>query len=263
MKLLVKIGGSLLDEPARQARIAVQLAQIAREHQTAIVHGGGKQVTRFLEAQGIESSFVNGMRVSDAAVIDAVTKVIAGSVNKNLVAALIAAGQPAVGISGVDGLLTSAVQLAPEMEFVGRPDRSDARLLNLLVTSGYLPVVACIAGDSTGAIFNVNADQMAVSCAAGWQADKLIFLTDVPGVKNARGDVLPRLATSDVRELISDGVAHGGMQAKLEAASSALASNVAEVIIASGDEPNVCSRLLTGEALGTRLIAEGEKALHA
>jgi acetylglutamate kinase len=262
VKVLIKLGGSLLDTAESRGRIAAEIVEVAREYETVIVHGGGKQLTRYLEAQGIKSQFVNGMRVSDSAVIDGVAKVIAGSVNKNLVATITALGEAAVGLSGVDGSLTSAVQLSPEMGFVGRPVKTDARLLDLLVNSGYLPVVACIAGDSKGTIFNVNADQMAVSCAAGWRAGKLIFLTDVPGVKDASGAVARTLNVEQVRELIAAGVAQGGMQAKLEAAILALASGLEEVIIASGNEANVCRRLLAGENLGSRLCATAEAALQ-
>lgn len=253
MKILIKVGGTLLDEPASRHSIASELADLAREHQTVVVHGGGKQVTRYLQDRGVESRFVGGLRVSDATVIEAVTNVIAGSVNKQFVASLISAGAQAVGISGVDGLLTSAEQLHPELGFVGRPVETSAGLLDLLLGGQYLPVVACVAGDRQGAIFNVNADQMAVSCAAGWQADRLIFLTDVPGVKDGTGNVLSRLSIADTQALISSGVAHGGMQAKLEAAQTALRAGIGEVTIALGQESNVCARLLAGEALGTRL----------
>jgi acetylglutamate kinase len=253
MKVLIKLGGSLLDESESRSKIAAEIVEIAREYETVVVHGGGKQVTRFLEAQGVQSAFVNGLRVSDEPVIDGVTKVIAGSVNKALVAALIAHGEAAVGISGVDGVLTTAVQLAPEMQFVGKPVKSDGRLLDLLVNAGYLPVVACLAGDAHGAIYNVNADQMAVSCAVGWRADRLIFLTDVAGVKNASGDLARVLSTKQIRELIDSGVAHGGMQAKLEAAQVALEAGIEEVTIASGNEARICRRLLGGESVGTRL----------
>jgi len=253
VKLLVKVGGTLLDEPSSRAAIARQLAEVAREHQTVVVHGGGKQVTRFLEERGIQSRFAGGLRVSDEAVVGAVTQVIAGSVNKQFVAALLAAGGRALGISGVDGLLTSAVQLNPELGAVGRPMRSDGSLLDLLVSAGYLPVVACIAGDSQGNIYNVNADQMAVSCAVGWRATKLLFLTDVPGVRGRDGTVLRQLDRAGSQNLIESGVAHGGMQAKLEAAHSALDQAVEEILIAPGHEPDVCKSLLAGEALGTRV----------
>lgn len=260
MKVLIKVGGTLLDEAESRDRIAAEIAEVAREYETVVVHGGGKQVTRFLEAQGVKSAFVNGLRVSDAAVIDSVTKVIAGSVNKAFVAALLAAGEAAVGISGVDGLLTSAVQLSAEMQLVGKPVKTDGRLLNILVNAGYLPIVACLAADARGNIYNVNADQMAVSCAVGWGADKLIFLTDVPGVKDESGQVVALLDPFGVRELVAAGVANGGMQAKLEAATLALASGVTEIAIASGSESSICRRLLAGERIGTKLSGSAEAA---
>lgn len=255
MKILVKLGGTLLDEAASRSAIAGQLAAVAREHRLVVVHGGGKQVTRFLEERGIQSRFVGGLRVSDEAVIDAVTKVIAGSVNKQLVGALVAAGRPAVGLSGLDGPLTIAEQLNPDLGWVGRPVRSDGRALEALLAGGFTPAVACIAGDLAGNLYNVNADNMAVSCASGWGAEKLIFLTDVPGVKGEDGVLIPHLTPEAIRGLIDSGVAHGGMQAKLESAVAALNGGLQEVTIALGKEVDVCTRLLSGEQLGTRIRA--------
>ncbi len=243
----------MLDDPDKRSDLARQLAAVAREAELVVVHGGGKQVTRFLEERGVKSRFVGGLRVSDETVIDAVTKVIAGSVNTQLVAALGAAGQAAVGLSGVDGLLTQARPVNPELQFVGKPEHSNGRLLQLLLSGGYVPVVACIAGDEKGHIYNVNGDQMAVSCAAGWGAERLFFLTDVPGVKNAEGTVMPRLRKDEIGALIQSGVAHGGMQAKLESAVWALESGLQEVVIAAGQEPDVCGRLFREDAIGTRI----------
>ncbi len=253
MKILVKIGGTLLDDAASRANLAAQLASLARQHALVVVHGGGKQMTRYLEERRVESRFVNGLRVSNEAVIDAATKVIAGSVNKQLVASLIAAGQSAVGLSGVDGSLTEACQLDASLGYVGRPVRSNGKLLELLLSGGYLPVVACIAGDRNGVIYNVNADQMAVSCALGFESQKLIFLTDVPGVKNAAGQVIGHLPAAEIARLVESGVAHGGMQAKLEAANAALRGGVKEVVIAPGQTPEICQRLLAGEQVGTAI----------
>ena len=260
MRAVIKLGGTLLDRPEKLGSIARQLKEVAARHEVAVVHGGGKQVTRFLDDRGLASKFVNGLRVSDAAVIEAVTMVIAGSINKQLVSALIASGCPALGLSGVDGSLTRAEQLSPELQFVGRPSSSDGRLLRLLVNAGYLPVVACIAGDDSGNIFNVNADRMAVSCAAGWQAERLIFLTDVPGVKDASGSVLQTLDQERIRQLISSGVAQGGMQAKLEAATAALQAGL-RVTIAMGSERDIATRLMNEEPGGTELIPESASAL--
>jgi len=260
LRILIKLGGTLLEDSAQRASLASQLAEVARSNPLIVVHGGGKQVTRFLEERGVQSRFVRGLRVTDDAVIDAVTKVISGTVNQQLVSALVATGIGAVGLSGIDGPLTIAKQLDPELGYVGQPLSTNAKLLDLLSGAGYVPTIACVAGDYDGNVYNVNADQMAVSCAAGWKADKLIFLTDVPGVKNSSGTVLHQLSAADSRRLIADGVAHGGMQAKLEAAESALEQGVAEVDIASGREPSVCRRLLSAEALGTRLYLESQTA---
>ncbi len=253
MKVLIKLGGTLLDEPAKRDDISAQLAWAARQCDLAVVHGGGKQVTKFLEERGIQSEFINGLRVSDESVIDAVTKVIAGTVNKQLVGALLAVGCPAVGISGIDGGMISARQLNEQLKFTGKPVAMDGKLLDLLISAGYVPVVACIAGDTEGHIFNVNADQLAVSCAAGWRADKLFFLTDVPGVKDASGQILAKLNPDGVRELVASGVAHGGMQAKLESSVWALESGLQEIVIAPGQAQNICRHLLTGQACGTSI----------
>jgi len=254
LKLLIKIGGTLVDDEARRHAIAGQLAELARTHQVVAVHGGGKQLTRFLEERGVKSSFVRGLRVSDPAVIDALTKVIGGSVNKQLVSAIIKSGQRALGISGIDGPLTLATQLDPALGRVGQPVQTNGQIFDLLLSAGYVPVVACIAGDDHGNIYNVNADQMAVSCATGWGADRLLFLTDVAGVKGGNGELLPELTPAGTAELVKTGVAHGGMHAKLDAASLALQKGVPEVVIAAGHEPNVCIRLVNGESLGTRLV---------
>lgn len=253
MKVLIKLGGALLDHPEKLCALAGQLALAASVHRIVVVHGGGKQVTGFLEERGVTSRFVGGLRVSDATVMDAVVKVIAGTVNTQLVASLVSAGINAVGLSGIDGQLTRAEQLRPELEQVGRPVASNGALLDLLLHADYLPVVACIAGGIDGQIFNVNADAMAVSCAKGWRAERLIFFTDVSGVKGADGAVLPQLTFAQVSELIRSGVAHGGMQAKLEAASDALREGL-HVTVAAGTEPDAISRLLRGERLGTELF---------
>jgi acetylglutamate kinase len=253
MKVLIKLGGTLLDEPEKRADMARQLAWAATQCDLAVVHGGGKQVTKFLEDRGVKSEFVNGLRVSDEAVIDAVTKVIAGGVNKQLVSALQAAGCPAVGISGVDGGMIHARQLSEQLKFTGKPLATDGKLLDLLLSGGYMPVIACLAGDTEGNIFNVNADQLAVSCAVGWHADKLFFLTDVAGVKDGDGTTLAHLDPAGVRELVATGVAHGGMQAKLESSVWALESGLREVIIASGQAKNICHDLLSGARHGTTI----------
>jgi len=255
MKLLVKLGGTLLDDAASRQRLATELAAVAEEHRLVVVHGGGKQMTRYLAERGVESTFVHGLRVTTPEVVDAILKVFAGTVNHELVASLVAAGARSVGLTGIDAALTEAERVSAELGQVGKPIRTHPALLNLLTANGYLPVIACVAGNRQGEIFNVNADQMAISVAVGFGAERLCFLTDVPGVKGADGQVIDVLTASGASQLIADGVATGGMEAKLVSACEALAGGVGSVTIAPGAAPGIKAQLLRGEAVGTRVVA--------
>jgi acetylglutamate kinase len=256
VKVLIKLGGTLLDAAESRHRLAAEIFSAVHPGlQAVVVHGGGKQMTRYLTDHGIESRFVNGLRVTTPEVLDAVVKVLAGSVNQELVSAFVARGAQAVGLSGMDALLTEARKMSEELGWVGKPVRSDARLLNTLLDTGYLPVIACLAGDRQGQFFNVNADQMAVSVAGALRADKLLFLTDVDGVRGENNVVHSTLNSDQCRQLIESGVATGGMRAKLEAAVEALQTGTAEVIIAPGATAGIVDRLLAGDTIGTRLIS--------
>jgi acetylglutamate kinase len=255
VKLLIKLGGTLLDAPDSRAQLAVEIAGIAQHHSVVVVHGGGKQMTRYLAERNVESRFVNGLRVTTPEVVDAVLKVFAGTVNTELVGAFRAAGARPVGLTGLDAGLVDAEPLAKELGAVGKPVRSDAALVDLLTREGYLPIVACVAGDATGAVYNVNADQMAVACASSFGAERLIFLTDVDGVKGTGGQVIPTITAHEAAGLIESGVASGGMQAKLEAAVFALKTGVKEIVIAPGARSEVLYELLMNRVIGTRIIA--------
>jgi acetylglutamate kinase len=259
VKALIKLGGTLLDSPELRASLAGQIAAVERQGiAITVVHGGGKQMTRFLEEHGIASRFVNGLRVTTPETMDAVLKVLAGSVNQELVAALIAAGARAVGLTGIDAGLVEAEQMDPELGMVGRVVRANPELLDLLVGHSFLPVVACVAGARDGRMYNVNADQMASACAAGWNASRLIFLTDIEGVLDASKQVQPTLTAEDCERLIRENVATGGMQAKLNAAVVALEQGVEQVEIAPGAAPDVLGRLFAGETMGTRIVRARE-----
>lgn len=253
MRVVIKLGGTLLDQPKTLRALAAQIAALPSGTEPVVVHGGGRQMTKFLEERGVESRFVNGLRVTTPEVLDAVLKVFTGSVNKQLVAALAAEGAPAVGLSGIDAKLAEAKQLSPDLGAVGRITRVNTELLDVLCEARFLPVVACVAGDSDGRIYNVNADQMASALAIAFGADRLLFLTDVEGVRGAGGAILSHLTPDDARKLIQAGVATGGMQAKLEAACEAVDQGVSEVVIAPGAAPGVIDRLIAGEAAGTLL----------
>ncbi|MDX2181962.1 MAG: acetylglutamate kinase [Bryobacteraceae bacterium] len=255
MRALIKLGGTLLDDAGSRTRLARELTDLADAHQIVVVHGGGKQMTRFLAERGVESRFVDGLRVTTPEVVDALLKVFAGSVNHELVAALVAAGARAVGLSGIDARLATAEQMDPRLGAVGRIADADATVLDHLTQGGFLPVVACVAGGRTGEVYNVNADQMAVACAAAFRAEALIFLTDVDGVRDASGSIAARLSTSDCARLIEAQVATGGMQAKLTAAGDAIAKGVTRVTIAPGARDRAAAAALSGLPVGTAIHA--------
>jgi acetylglutamate kinase len=262
MKILVKLGGTLLDAPESRAKIAVQIAAArARGIEIAVVHGGGKQMTRYLAEHGVESRFVNGLRVTTPQTVDALLKVFAGAVNHELVASLNGAGALAVGLSGIDAFLTEAEPMDPALGAVGRVTKANGTLLHLLTANGYVPVVACVAGDRAGNIYNVNADQMASACALAFGAQQLIFLTDVEGVLDGAKQLLPSLTASASGDLIASGIAAGGMQTKLNAALAALEGGVEEVRIAPGAADSALERILEGDEIGTRMMLQEAQAV--
>jgi acetylglutamate kinase len=171
------------------------------------------------------------------------------------------AGALAVGLTGIDACLTEAEPLDPELGAVGRPVRSNPEVLHVLTRAGFVPVVACVAGDRQGRVYNVNADQMAVACAAAFRAERLIFLTDVDGVRGGDGNVLEFLTPAGCEKLIAEGVATGGMQAKLNSAAEAIRGGIGEVVIAPGALERAAARILAGDSIGTRLVPQ--EATHA
>jgi acetylglutamate kinase len=255
LKALIKLGGSLLDAPDSRARLAREITEAARGHQIAVVHGGGKQMTRYLADHGIESRFVNGLRVTTDEVLDAVLKVFAGTVNAELVSSFRAAGANAVGLSGLDAGILDAETMDPALGHVGKPVHSDTKLLDVLIGAGFLPVIACVGGDARGNRYNVNGDQVASAVGAAFGAQKLIFLTDVDGVRGADGNVAPVLTAHQTLDLIRVGIASKGMQAKLESAVGALRSGVAEVLVAPGAVDGVVAKALAGDQIGTRVVS--------
>ncbi len=257
MKLLIKLGGTLLEsDETRQALCAQIAAAQAAGHQTVVVHGGGKRLSRYLEKQGVQSEFRHGFRVTAPEIMDAVLRIFCGSVNHHLVAELSKAGAKAIGLSGIDAGIVRAEQLDPELGAVGKVSSVNSEPFDLLTSSGYLPTVACVAGGSDGAIYNVNADQMAAACAGGFRADQMIYLTDVAGVLDANHELVPSLTITGALDLIEQGVARGGMEAKLRAAISSIEQGAGRVRIAAGAEPDIITKLLAGEPFGTALAAE-------
>ncbi len=252
MKFVVKLGGAGLEDPTLLDGCTRAITELVRDgNQVAVVHGGGVQLTKTLKALGKQSEFINGLRVTDAETRDVALMVFAGKVNKSLVAAFGALGQPAVGLSGGDGLLFRArkKRTAPDLGFVGEIASSDPRWIEAIWHLNGIPVLSSMALGFDGQYYNVNADEMAAACAAACRADALVFLTDVPGVKGATGEVLRWLSIDQIAEMASSAVITGGMLPKLAACREALLNGVKRVRIlpaeAASSLPDLCSSRVT------------------
>jgi acetylglutamate kinase len=248
MKFVVKLGGAGLEMPSLLAGCTRAIVDLVRDgHQVAVVHGGGVQLTKMLKALGIESQFINGLRVTDKETRDVALMVLGGKVNKGLVAALGALGQPAVGLSGGDGLIFRARKklTAPDLGFVGEIAASDPKWIEAIWQLNGVPVISSMALGFDGEYYNVNADEMAAACAVACNADALVFLTDVPGVKGADGEVMRWLSIDQIAEMAKSAVISGGMLPKLAACREALLNGVKRVRIlpaeAAGVLPDLCT----------------------
>lgn len=230
---VIKIGG--------RAQLAPELARTIHrawesEPALCIVHGGGDEVTAMQRALGTEPHFVNGRRTTTEAELGIVRMVLSGAVNKRLVAHLASAGVPAVGISGEDGgLLLCAAFENGALGSVGEPQRVNAHVLHALLGGGFVPVISPLGRLTTGGGCNVNGDDAAAAIAASLGARELLLAADVPGVLDARGHRIARLSTAEARDLIRDGVATGGMVAKLGAALQCIDRGIARVRIGNVD----------------------------
>jgi acetylglutamate kinase len=261
--IVVKYGGAAMDRAGLAASFAEDIALLQSAGITAvIVHGGGPQVTHVSERLGIETTFVDGVRVTDAATLDVATMVLAGKLNTEVVATLVAGGVRAVGLSGVDGgLLLARKQASPDLGFVGEVVRVNADVLGTLTREGFVPVVASMAvDDTTGQAYNVNADVVAAELAVALDAEKLVFLNDVPGLIGPTGDLLSELSASQSDELRAQpGVVEGGMIPKLESAARAIHAGVGRVHFVDGRvEHALVLELFTPEGVGTMITPDVE-----
>jgi acetylglutamate kinase len=243
VKVVVKIGGAALDDELVLRKCAHAIVTLAKDgHSIAVVHGGGGALTRTMQKLGKTSEFVNGLRVTDAETRDMALMVLAGMVNKKLVAAIGAAGKSAIGMCGGDGTSFRARKKqgeGPDLGYVGEICAVEPRWIEAIWAQGGIPVIASLAVGALGEYYNVNADQMAAACAVACQASALIFLTDVPGVKGPDGSVIRWLDLSQVAALVETSVVNGGMLPKLEACRHALSKGVGRVRILPASEADV------------------------
>jgi acetylglutamate kinase len=261
--VVVKYGGAAIESGGLPRSFAEDVALLrCAGIEPVIVHGGGPAVTRMSTRLGIETTFVDGLRVTDAATLDVATMVLAGKLNTDVVATLIGGGVRAVGLSGVDGGLllarkASALDEDADLGFVGEVVHVRADLLSTLLREGFVPVVASIAIDETGQAYNVNADVVASELAIALAAKKLIYVNDVPGVIGPAGELLSELSATQCRDLLAGGVVDGGMIPKLESAVRALGAGIDRVHLVDGRiEHPLVLELFTPEGIGTMIAPD-------
>lgn len=247
--LVIKIGGSTLGEADTTFRDVAELAK--RGDIPVVVHGGGAEASRWLEAMQIPSRFENGLRVTDERVLPVVVAVFAGLVNKRIVAAINGNGALAVGLCGADGRTLECRFADPALGSVGEPVAVNPGAIVALRAAGIIPVIGPIGfvpGEGADQLVNINADTVAGNIAAALGARRLVFLTDVDGVRGADGQVIPELGSAQARSLIKDGIVVGGMIPKVEACLHAAGLGV-PVQVVDGRSSGV---LLATEGAGTR-----------
>jgi acetylglutamate kinase len=253
LRITVKLGGSILEDAGIRACILAQISRIATQgHEIILVHGGGKSLSRRLSQLQMSSRFVGGLRVTDAETLDVAVMVLSGEVNKKIVAEMSGLGIKALGICGADAGAVRCVRLSglpgyPNgIGFVGKPADVNGSFFNMILGAGLVPVVSSIALGPDSRLYNVNADQMAAACASGTHCASLVYLTDVPGVRDENGAVLSNIGGPEILTLRSRGVLSGGMLPKTSSCLDALAAGIASVHILPGSSPDVLTRFADG-----------------
>ncbi|MEP0522036.1 MAG: acetylglutamate kinase [Hyphomicrobiales bacterium] len=267
--VVVKYGGHAMGNAALSRAFARDITLL---HQSGVlpvvVHGGGPQIGRMLDKLGIESKFEGGLRVTDKATVEVVEMVLAGAINKDIVAAINSEGGRAVGLCGKDGNLVTAKKLTRTMKdpdsnieriidlgFVGEPVHVDSTVIDMLTHSKLIPVIAPVAPGESGETYNINADTVAGAVAGALSARRLLFLTDVPGVLDKQGNLIKQLTVSEAKALIADGTVSGGMIPKVETCIDALTQGVSGVVILNGKtEHAVLLELFTEHGAGTLIV---------
>jgi acetylglutamate kinase len=264
--VVVKYGGHAMGDPELAANFARDIVLIKQAGVNPIVvHGGGPQIGSLLERLNIKSEFKGGLRVTDRETVEVVEMVLAGSVNKEIVAAINAQGGKAVGISGKDANLMRARRLErrvrdPEsnidttldLGFVGDPVGVDPHIIDVIIHSDLIPVIAPIGVGPEGETLNINADTFAAALATALKAKRLLLLTDVEGVLDRHGNLIKSLSTAEAQELIEDGTISGGMMPKIESCLDVIAEGVEAVVIINGKVPHaLLLELFTEHGAGT------------
>lgn len=254
--LIIKLGGTLLESDEALGALFDGLTRfLEQQHRPLVlVHGGGCLVDDLLKGLGLKSTKKNGLRVTPFEQIPIIAGALAGTANKQMMAKAIQHGLQTVGLCLADGGLCSVSQLDPELGAVGHCQPGDATLLQTLLNGGFLPVISSIGITSEGQLMNVNADQAATAIAEALGAD-LVMLSDVSGILDGKGQLIPEVTQTKADELIAKGVITGGMEVKVKAALHAAASLGRPISVASWRYPEQLSELLAGGPVGTRILA--------
>lgn len=267
---VVKYGGHAMGDPEAARDFAEDIVLLrAVGINPVVVHGGGPQIGAMLAKLGVESTFVDGLRVTDKATAEVAEMVLSGAINKKLVGWLASAGGKAIGISGKDGNLVRAkkverttrdpdsnIERAVDLGFVGEPEHVDTSIIDTAVASGMIPVIAPIAADAEGNTYNINADTMAGAIASALGAARLLLLTDVAGVLDKRGALLTDLSPADIASLKEDGTIFGGMIPKLETCVSAVKAGCEAAVVLDGRVPHaMLLEFFTARGAGTLVRA--------
>lgn len=255
--MVLKLGGELLEDPARLKAISKVIKQAAARRPLIVVHGGGREIDAALAQVGIPKRQVDGLRVTDPETLEIVVSVLAGAINTRFVAAINAAGGRALGLTGADAGVAPVKKAAPhkatngetvDLGMVGAPvaNAPSPALLDLLCKAGYVPVIACISSSKDGQLFNVNADTLAGSLAARVKAKRLVIAGATAGVLDKRGQTIPRLNKTHIAKLVTSGTANAGMVAKLTACEAAL-DGASSVVIIDGRDARRLARAVALE----------------
>ena len=263
--VVVKLGGSALVDPALARTFAADVVLLrAVGLKPVVVHGGGPQIDAHLARLGKDSEFRDGLRVTDADTLEVARMVLAGQVGRSIVSAVNRHETVAVGLSGEDAGLITATQRDPDLGYVGDVVGVDRAILDTLLERSFIPVISTIGADAAGQAFNINADSAAIAVAEALDAEKLIYLTDVPGVLTDVADpstLISRLSLAQARRLIAEGVIAGGMIPKVDAALAAVEGGVGSSHILDGRIPHVVLlELLTDEGVGTMVTRTAESS---
>jgi acetylglutamate kinase len=273
--MVIKYGGHAMVEEELKLAFAKDIVLMKYVGiKPVIVHGGGPQISQMMERLGLKPVFIEGQRVTDEETMNVVEMVLVGTVNKQIVSLINQVGGRAVGLSGRDGDLIQVEKMTiykytgedrpPEIIDIGRVGKVkkvNPEVLFTLLERDFIPVIAPVGVGEDGQAYNVNADLVAGALAGALQAEKLIYLTDVEGVKDAEGKLISTLKVSEVEELISSGVARGGMIPKLKSARKAISQGVKKVHIIDGRVPHsLIIELFTDEGLGTQILEERGEA---